>query len=134
MPNGPIEAIIHAAEVELGHLSPTPFSPAAFATLRDKISVYVAELVAESGRISRRHRADTVSAAHVDQAADYLVADSGRRFYRHLGTIGGILLGAAVGNLLSMITANQFSFGGVVVTCALGIVGSFLIALHIAKE
>jgi len=134
MPDTPLEEVLRAAETELQRIGPSPFSVPAFSALRDKISRYIAELVAESIKIARRHRADTVSAAHVEQAAAYLVADTSRKLFRHLGTIGGILLGAAIGNLLSMVTANQYSTVSIVVTSVLCIVGAFMIALHIAKD
>jgi hypothetical protein len=131
---GQVEDIIKAADAELGKTHAAPFSKAAFATLREKVSIYVGELISESVQISRRHRADTVSAAHVEQATSYLVANSSQKLYRHLGTIGGILLGASIGNILAMVTANSYTTPSVVITLALGILGAFLVAIHIAKD
>ena len=53
----------------------------------------VRSLIVKSGKLSRRHHADLMSAAHVEQARDYLVTSSSRRWFRHVGAVGGILLG-----------------------------------------
>lgn len=128
------KAAVAQAEAQLSALDSSPFSPPAFATLKGKISEYVVELVNESIKVSKRHVADTVSAAHVDRAAEYLVSSTSRRIYRHLGTVGGILLGAALSNILAMTLAGQYTGGGTIVSAALGITGAFMIALHIAKD
>ena len=126
------------AAVEAGaHLEAvdsSPFSPPAFNLLKAKIAQHVTELVNESVKVSKRHRADTVSAAHVERASEYLVASTSRRVYRHLGTVGGILLGAALSNILAMTLAGQYTGGGTILSASLGVVGAFMIALHIAKD
>jgi hypothetical protein len=127
-------AAVAQAEARLTGRDSSPFSPPAFAALKGKISEYVVELVNESIKVSKRHVADTVSAAHVERAAEYLVSSTSRRFYRHLGTVGGILLGAALSNILAMTLTAQYTGGGTIVSAALGIAGAFMIALHIAKE
>lgn len=127
-------AVVSQAEAHLDSVDPSPFSRHAFGTLRTKISEFVIELVNESIKVSKRHRADTVSAAHVERAAEYLVSSTSRRFFRHLGTVGGILLGAALSNILAMTLAGQYTGGGTILSVVLGVVGAFAIALHIAKE
>lgn len=134
-PRSPVQNVVAEAMsdlVDLGDVS--PFSTSAFETLKAKISEYVAELLNESTKVSKRYRADTVSAAHVERAAEYLVSSTSRRIYRHLGTVGGILLGATLSNILAMIVANQYTGVGTVLSVALGIIGAFAIALHIAKD
>ena len=125
---------LQQAQAELTGLDPHPFSSQAFATLQEKITKYVAQLVDESAKVAKRHRADTISEAHVQTASDYLISDTSRRFFRHLGTLGGILLGAALSNLLSMSSANKYPPLAVLLTTALGIIGAFLIAFHIARD
>jgi formate-dependent nitrite reductase membrane component NrfD len=70
----------------------------------------------------------------VEQASEYLVSSSSKKFFRHLGTLGGILLGAAISNLLAMTIANQYTAAGTILSASFGIVGAFMIALHIAKD
>lgn len=127
-------AVTMAAERSLNAVDGSPFSPPAFGALKTKISQYVIELVDESIKVSKRHRADTVSAAHVERAAEYLVSSTSRRLYRHLGTVGGILLGAALSNILAMTLTSQYTGMGTMLSAALGIVGAFMIALHVAKD
>lgn len=128
------ESAINQAEAQLRAFDSSPFSPTAFDLLKAKIAQHVRELVNESVKVSKRHRADTVSAAHVERASEYLVSSTSRRIYRHLGTVGGILLGAALSNILAMTLAAQYTGGGTILSATLGIVGAFVIALHIAKE
>lgn len=129
-----IQAIINQAESELAGIDASPFSHAAFSILKAKISQYIGELTTEAIKVSKRHQADTVSAAHVERASDYLVSSTTRRFFRHLGTVGGILLGASLSNILAMTVSGQYSTLGTLVSAGLGIIGAFLIALHIAKD
>lgn len=129
-----VEQVTGAAEEQLAGVEHLPFSPAAFETLKDRIAEYINNLVTESIKLSKRHQADTVSSNHVDRAAQYLVSVTARRFFRHLGTVGGILLGASLSNILSMAGANSFSSLGVVLSAVLGIAGAFMIALHMGKE
>lgn len=133
-PEQQARTIIEQAENQLQVTDPSPFSPAAFRTLKEKIAQHVTELVNGSVKVSKRHRADGVSASHVERASDYLVTSTSRRFYRHLGTVGGILLGAALSNILAMTLAGNYTGGGTIVSASLGIVGAFMIALHIAKD
>ena len=133
-PDNQVAAVVEQAETALKGIDPSPFSAPAFDTVKAKIAQHVNELVNESVKVSKRHRADTVSAAHVERASEYLVSSASRRIYRHLGTVGGILLGAALSNILAMTLAGQYTGGGTILSATLGIVGAFLIALHIAKD
>ena len=129
-----LQRVIEEADAQLQHVKSSPFSPSAFSVLKEKISEHIAQLVSEAIKISKRHQADTVSAAHVERASEYLVTSTSKRFFRHLGTVGGIFLGASLSNILAMTVADQYSTIGTLVSAGLGIIGAFLIALHIAKD
>ena len=131
---GLLHQIISDAEQELNRLNPTPFSPTGFLHLKEKIGEHIAQLITESVKISRRHQSDTVSASHVQRASEYLISSTSRRIFRHLGTAGGILLGASISNFLSMTTVNQYTSRGIITSAVLGIIGAFLVALHMAKD
>ncbi len=118
----------------LGQTIQTEFLPPAIDTLKEKIKEYIENLVNESVKISKRHLSITVSPAHVDRAAEYLVSPTSRRFFRHLGTVGGIILGASLSNILSMVGNDKFTSLGVLVSVALIIAGASMITLHIGKE
>ncbi|HSS21492.1 MAG TPA: hypothetical protein VLL54_15560 [Pyrinomonadaceae bacterium] len=129
-----LQRLIKIAEEELSHTDPSPFSSSAFDRVKEKISEYTVELITESVKVARRHDSDSVSPSYVDRASEYLISQSGSKTYRHLGTIGGILLGAVGSNVLSMITTRQFTLGGIVVTVVLTLVGSFLVAVNMVKD
>jgi histone H3/H4 len=111
-----------------------PFSAAGFEQLRRCIEEYIDALTGEALRVAKRAQADTISSAHVDDASRHLLALRGRRVFRHLGTIGGILLGTGIAQVVSMISDAKITAPGVAISVAFGIVGAFLVALHIAKE
>lgn len=131
---GTLQKILQEADAQLRDIEYSPFSSQAFSKLKEEIGKYIIQLISESIRISRHHQADIVSATHVEQASDRLVSSTGGRFFRHLGTIGGILLGASLSNMLSMTVIAQYSILSTLVSASLGIIGSFMIALHIAKD
>jgi hypothetical protein len=128
-----VRSVISRAEEKLRKVEFTSFSPAAFKLLKTNVSKYVSDLVNESLKIANRHRGDTVSAAHVERAADHLVSSTSRRLFRHLGSVGGIALGAALSNLFFM-TPENTSPTRLTVTVLAAVAGAFFIALHIARE
>lgn len=129
-----LQKIIRQADTQLQDIDASPFSPSAFSVLKGKISEYIVQLVSESLKVSKRHQADSISAAHVERASEYLISSTTRRFLRHLGTVGGVLLGASLSNILVMTAAEQYSTSNILVSAGLGIAGAFMIALHIAKD
>nr|VFJ48144.1 MAG: hypothetical protein BECKDK2373C_GA0170839_102029 [Candidatus Kentron sp. DK]VFJ53109.1 MAG: hypothetical protein BECKDK2373B_GA0170837_10413 [Candidatus Kentron sp. DK] len=129
-----IQPIIRRAEDQIRAVEPSPFSPPAFIMLKTKIGQYVSELVNESIKTAIRHQADTVSAAHVSQASEYLVTNTSCKIYRHVGIIGGVLLGAALAHILEMSALDQYTGEGTILSSTLGVVGAFMIALHIGKN
>jgi histone H3/H4 len=131
---GELARIIQQADDQLRAINPSPFSPQAFDALQERIARYIAELINESAREAKRQQLDTVSETHVERASEYLVSNSGRKVFRHVGTVGGVLLGASISNLLAMATVSSVTFASVGITTALGVVGAFAIALHIARD
>lgn len=124
---------VHDVETSLAGVNPAPFSPVAFETLKDQVMEFIAQLVWSAQRVATRYQSDTISPAHVLQATQYLAAPP-RRFSRHVGTVGGILLGAALSNVLAMVSDGQYSTSGVVSSVTLIVIGTFMVAFHIGAE
>jgi len=59
---------------------------------------------------------------------------SSRKLFRHIGTFGGLLLGVAGSNFLSMFSTNQFSPNGVTITVIATLLGGILTAAHMMKD
>ncbi len=129
-----VEEIIQRAENELGQIDPIPFSPQAFKTLKERTSENIRSIISESIKVSRRNRADIISASDVEKATEYLNSNYQRKWIRHLGTLGGIFLGTALSNFLSMTTSSQYTTTGVIVSAVLAIIGTFGVAFHIAND
>lgn len=133
-PHFNFQEVIDRVGRELQNAARTPFSEQAFEELKEQISIYAGELVQESVKKAKRHRAENVSSADVQQASQYLVASTSHRIYRHAGTIGGLLFGTAFSSILSMITTRQYGLSGVVVTFVFTIIGTFLVTVHMVKD
>ena len=110
------------------------FSKNAKDVLRRKIRDYISQLISDSIKLSKRERADTVSAIHVEQASSNMKYYPTKRFFRHLGILGGIPLGACLSTLMTMISSDRYSAAAVFISAVLGIIGAFMVALHIAKD
>jgi len=115
-------------------VEPSRFSPPALAMMREKIGEYGDRLLSESVDISRRCGTDCVSEIHVQEAARYLVGNLDGRISRHLGTIGGIVLGSSLSAILGMIIIEQYPSVGILLSVSLCITGAFMIALGIARK
>jgi hypothetical protein len=119
---------------QLDTIEPSTFSEPAFNQLTGIISDFIHDLIVESVNISRRHGADVVSQSHINIAYHYLISHSKRKIFDHLGTIGGIFLGAAISYFLTLSPDNKIGQSNLWFCFLIGIVGVFLIGLNIAKE
>jgi hypothetical protein len=131
----PSIGVLERAAQSLSRLEQSPFTPGAFQALTEVINSFISDLVEESLKLARRHRSEVVSRNYVYTVSDFLIAARPRRLFRHMGTVGGILLGGSLSNILSMAqTGASFPLLGTLVSVAVGLVGTFLVAMHIAKD
>lgn len=126
---------LRAARQKLASIDHAPFTHSAFRTLQDLIDEFIEDLVAEASRIAKRHGSEVISANYVTAAGTYLIASRSRRLFRHMGTMGGTLLGGSLSNILAMAqSGNTFPVIGTLVSIGVGFIGAFLVAIHIAKD
>lgn len=111
-----------------------PFTDDAFKMLLKVIDELIGDIVDEAGRSARRSRSEVISKGHLEGAVAYLVLSRSRRLARHIGTIGGILLGGSLSNILSMAQANAFPPLGTFSSLLVGLVGMSLVAFHVARD
>lgn len=118
------------------NLDHVPFTDTAYESLKTRIATYIEELIREAIKTAKREQSDVISAIHVERASTYLVSSTSRRFSRHIGTIGGIILGGSISNVLAIIGTDprRISTIGGISTTVLLILGAFLVAFHIAKD
>lgn len=133
-PQFDFQEVIDRASRRLQNGAKVPFSDQAFQELKEQISAYTEELIDESVKKAKQHRAESVSSADVQQAGQYLVARPSHRLYRHVGTFGGLLFGTALSSIVSMTTTNQYGLTVVVVKFVLTFIGTFFITIHMAKD
>jgi len=126
---------INEANNTLNSLGTSPFTNRAYESLKEKIATYIGQIITESIRISKRHKADLVSQSHIETASDNLISKKRSKLNYLSGTLGGIFLGATVSNIFGMLVLNQaFNTSGIIITIALGIIGAFLIAINVNNE
>ena len=102
--------------------------------LKVKISDYIVDIVNYSHRLSKKEGADIISSTHVECAAEYLVSSRSRKIFRHLGTVGGILLGASLSGVIPLVTSDVRNPSQILFVLFLGLFGTFMIALHFAND
>jgi hypothetical protein len=129
-----IDRLRSEVDARLAKIDPAPFSPSAFDVYKGKVARYMSELFDESIKMSRRQAADVVSAAQVERASEYLITSAKGRIARHIGTVGGIVLGAALSYILAMVRAAQFTPLEVGLSTALAVIGGAAVAVHIARD
>jgi histone H3/H4 len=133
-PQFDFQEVIDRASRRLQNAAQVPFSDQAFQQLKEQISAYAEELIDESVKKAKQHRAESVSSADVQQAGQFLVARPSHRIYKHVGTFGGLLFGTALSSIVSMTTTNQYGLTVVVITFVLTFIGTFFITIHMAKD
>lgn len=126
--------IVESIDNELENISQKPFSSNAFKLLKRHISLYIAELVSESIKNANREKLDGVSATHVEKASNYLVSSTRGKVNKVIASVGGVLLGATLSNVVNMILkGGETSINGIIVTVILGIIGAFMLAFTYNK-
>jgi len=110
-----------------------PLSPDADRELRDGISEYALELARESAKVSKRNKTDVISAVHVSSARRNLLNPPPRGISKHSGLVGGAFLGAALSNVSTIVTPSPEPLVNLL-TFALAMVGTFLVAVHICRD
>jgi hypothetical protein len=113
---------IQALQADLARRArPTDFSDASVVTLLDLQAQYVEDVGIEAIRHARRHDADVVSAADVEEG-DRAVRAGGRgRAY--LEAFGGITAGAGVGTFLQIAVETDPSALGLSISAVIAAVG-----------
>jgi hypothetical protein len=102
-----------------------PFTRPAHDALNQRIADYADDLVEESARVARRrHSPDIVSISDVELAIEHLGIQPRRRRARMVGTIGALLLGAALGNVLQIAGASTVSQESALATFIFGTIGA----------
>lgn len=132
-PHFDFEEAIERARRELQKAESTPFSEQAFQRLEEHVGSYAVELIIESVKRAKRHQAEGVSSAYVEQASQCLVSNPSHKIFRHAGTLGGLLSGAALSQIVAT-TSAQSRISGIVLTFILTFIGTTLITAHFFKE
>lgn len=105
------------------------FTPEAKAYLVDKLRAFAEQLILSSEANAEENGLDIVSAKNVEIVLDRHHPAPRSRFKKFASIFGGILLGAGISALVSMLMARQVTEIGSILAFSLSVVGAFLIAL-----
>jgi len=133
-PQPNLDEVIERINAEFRKVESTPFSEHAFEEFQEQVGTYGVELISESVKRAKRHQAEGVSSSDVRHAGQYLVSSPSHKIYRHAGALGGVLFGAALSNVFSMITTKQYGLDGIIINFALTLIASSLITVHMIKD
>ncbi len=103
------------------------FTPEAKARLHDYLRDRAEQVIQISVANAKENRLDTVSAMHVEFATTTHHPAPVKRFKKLAGIFGGVLLGAGISALISMLMESNVTPIGSTLALALGVVGTFLI-------
>ncbi|HKH44911.1 MAG TPA: hypothetical protein VKM72_09650 [Thermoanaerobaculia bacterium] len=105
------------------------FTPEAKAYFVDKLRGITEQLIMNSVANAEEDGLDSVSAINVERALLKNHPAPRSRFRKFAGVFGGILLGAGISALVSMLMTGEVTEIGTTLAFALSVVGAFLIAL-----
>lgn len=112
------------------NLNKIPFSDEARETLKIYHEKFITRLIAESRKIASRSEVHIISPIHVERANSNLYNNGSASISRYLGTIGGILLGASLSNILAMVSDERYTTASILLSVSMAIFGTFFIARH----
>ena len=133
-PQPDLDEITERTHAELKKVESTPFTQHAIEEFKEQVGDYAVELINESVKRAKRHQAEAVSSSDVRHASQYLVSNTRHKIYGHVGALGGLLLGAAISNLLSIITTSQYGLNGIILTFIPTLIGGSLMTVHMVKD
>jgi hypothetical protein len=110
------------------------FTEDAQKTLKMYHEKFISRLIHESREIATRSELNTISAIHVKHANRNLYQNGSPSLSRYLGTIGGILLGASLSNILAMASDEKYTTVSILLSVSMAIIGTFFIARHPAND
>jgi hypothetical protein len=106
-----------------------------YQALNRRISEYTDDLVEESIRVAgRRHSPEIVSASDVERAIDHLGIRPRRRQAQGIGSIGALLLGAAIGNVLQIAGMPTVTPESTVLTFVCGVAGASMMVYGYLRD
>ncbi len=85
-----------------------------------RVDAFARELLEESARVASRLEAESASRAHVARAATNIYTSGASRTSQQVGTLGGIIFGAASGALISVVLEPSIN------ALAVGVSSTFL--------
>jgi histone H3/H4 len=117
-----------------GKHAPRDFSQESVGALLEQQVDYVEEVGVEAILIARRAHADVVSAADVQRADELVRAGSRGRRLAGVEALGGILAGAGVAELFTVLSQTHPSTLGYVLASLSTVLGSMLLAFAFARR
>ena len=130
----PLQTIRRAERIVHEAGSP-PFTPAAYDLLRSRIDSYIVALIEESIRVAKRqHSPDMISVSDVDRASRNLGLGVVSRRAKIMNAVGSLLIGAALGNAIQFVGAQQVTSVNALATLGVGLVGAVMMSTGLLQD
>lgn len=126
-----IERILQSIDSILQKVKQKQFSDGGWVRLDVKIKQYVNQLIKESVKVARKHKADSVSPSFVNHASDYLLSGRASWWQKLWEIIANVSLGIGSTIMISMMLANKYSSVGVIFSVVLILIGVIAVVLQL---
>jgi hypothetical protein len=100
----------------------------------EAVEQFSRDLVDQGRLVARREAADVVSQRHVRRGAELLSMGSTSRRGRHLGSIGGVILGTGLAQWVAMLADAKFSALGVSASLLTALIGVTLVVYQWVRD
>jgi len=117
-----------------GKHAPRDFSQESVGALLERQADYVEEIGVEAILLARRSRADVVSASDVERADELVRAGVRGRRLAGVEALGGLLAGAGIAELFTVLSQHHPSTLGYVLAAVSTALGSMLLAYGLARR
>jgi len=98
-----------------------------------EVSSFAADLRRQSLEHKRSHGGDNVSGRNVISAVRFLRSHRSDGILRHLGAVGGVLIGLGAQALAGMVGDGVYTTGGVLWGAGTAVLGAGLLVWHLAR-
>lgn len=116
-----------------GARDPRRFSAGAVSEVHARVDAFAATITTTAIHFADAQGVETIDATHVQRASEALFSRPERTIIRHLGTIGGLLVGGCFSGLASMALTEIWPGLLTAASVGFGLTGSVMVTVHVIK-
>jgi len=129
------QTIITAVRNMLKDVDPAPFTEDALQEVHVRVERFIEDLLLQSIQCARRQQLKYVAPIHVDDAANVVYLRRRRKLYAFIGSVGGIVFGAALALLLDIPSGKlALSSGKFYLAVSMAVAGAVALTTQLLRE